>query len=91
MLPTRFAEFNPIVEVLAIKLNAPVAPHRGDRFLGDQVSERGWCAPDILGGGGHVQQTAFVAFLHRRKPLKHSLGDGVGEYVKALIARGCQR
>jgi len=38
MLPTRFGEFNPIVEVLAIKLNAPVAPHAGDRFLGDQVA-----------------------------------------------------
>ena len=26
MLDTCFAEFNPIIEVLAIKLNAPVAP-----------------------------------------------------------------
>jgi hypothetical protein len=81
MLPTRFGEFNPIVEVLAIKLNAPVAPHAGDRFLGDQVAERGGSAPDILGGGTDVQQPALVAFLRRRKPLKYSFRDSVGKRV----------
>ena len=65
MLDTCFAEFNPIIEVLAIKLNAPVAPHTWNRALGDQVAERGGAAPDVIGRGTHVEQPAFVAFLRR--------------------------
>jgi hypothetical protein len=40
MLDTCFAEFNPIVEVPAIKQNAPVAPHARHGSLGDQVTKR---------------------------------------------------
>src|ERR1039457_67821 len=54
MLDTCFAEFNPIIEVLAIKLNAPVAPHTWNRALGDQVAERGGAAPDVIGRGAFV-------------------------------------
>jgi hypothetical protein len=88
MLPTCFGEFNPTVQVLSIKLHAPVAPHTGDRLLGDQVPERGGGATDVLGRGRHVQQPASVALLRCRESLKHSLGDSVGERVQTLIARG---
>jgi hypothetical protein len=89
MLPTRFAEFNPIVEVLVIKLNAPVTPHAGDGLLGDEVTERGGRAPDVFGRRAHVQQPALVAFLRRDEPLEYSLGDGVGERIQTLIAGTC--
>ena len=55
MLDTCFGEFNPIVEVFAIQLNAPVSPHARDGSLGDQVAKRGLGAPDVFGRGAHVQ------------------------------------
>jgi hypothetical protein len=88
MLPTCFAEFNPIVQVLAIKLHAPVAPYTGDRLLSDEVTERGGGAPDVFGRRAHIEQSALVAFLRRDEPLEYSLGDGVGGRVQTLIASG---
>src|SRR5690242_4418812 len=87
MLPTRFAQFKPIVEVLAIKLDAPVASNARDVPLGDQVAKGRLAASDVLRCGAHVQYPGFVLIHRGPQTLEHALGDSVGESIQSLIAR----
>jgi len=91
MLATCLAQFKPIIEVFAIKLNASVTPHARDGSLGDQVADRGWAAPDVLRCGRHVQQPTFVPLQRRTQAPEDALGYGVGESIQTLISRTCHR
>jgi hypothetical protein len=88
MLDTCFAKFKPIVQVLAIKLNAPVPTHARDSSFGDQVAKRGRSTAYVLRGGGYVQQAAFAVLHCRCQPLAQPVGDGAKERIQSLIITG---
>ena len=65
-----FPKFKPIVEILAMKLDAPVTPYAWDGSFGDQVPKCGLAPADVLGRRRDVQQTVFVPIQSRSPGVK---------------------
>ena len=76
MLGTRLTQFKPIVEILAIELNAAIPANARDRALGDQVAKRGCTPSQVLCGRGNVEETAIISLERRGQPLVNTVSDG---------------